>query len=57
MNVRYINPITGKDRPPALQESEASRFHDKWHTKEVRLLDLRAGRLYLQEDTSGTHFC
>ena len=41
--------LYGMDRPWALQEFEAPRFHDSRKMKVVRLSALRTGQLYPQE--------
>ena len=51
------NPITGQDRPRGFQQVEAPRFQDNRHTNVVRLSALRIGRLYLQGNIPGIHFC
>jgi hypothetical protein len=43
---RFINLITGLDRPLGFQEFEAPRFLDNRHMKVVRLSALRTGRLF-----------
>ena len=47
-NIR-VKSITGLDRRWGFQKVEAPRFQDSQHMKVVRLLALRAGRLYHRE--------